>query len=121
MKEDWWLPVRRFAESGLKEMVVELSLPGKDYKRDGSLLFKDEPPVRFRLILVELENGQKEVLCSSLTDSAQYPHELFRELYHCRWGVEEGYKLLKERLDSEVFFSFLDFVNDSLPQHNHIL
>jgi hypothetical protein len=52
-------------------MTVELSLPGKDYKRDGSLLFKDEPPVGCRLVLVELENGRKEVLCTSLTDSAQ--------------------------------------------------
>ena len=103
MKEDWWLPVRSFVESGLKEMVVELSLPKKDYKKEASLLFKDEPPVRCRLVLIELENGEKEVLCTSLVDSTQYPHELFWELYHCRWGVEEGYKLLKERLDLEDF------------------
>jgi hypothetical protein len=103
MKEDWWLPVRSFVESGLKEMTVELSLPGKDYKKEGGSLFKDEPPVRCRLILIELENGQKEVLCTSLVDCTQYPRELFSELYHCRWGVEEGYKLLKERLDLEDF------------------
>jgi hypothetical protein len=103
MKEDWWLPVRSFVESGLKEMTVELSLPRKDYKKEGSPLFKDEPPVRCRLILIELETGEKEVLCTSLVDSTQYPHELFWELYHCRWGIEEGYKLLKERLDLEDF------------------
>jgi hypothetical protein len=55
------------------------------------------------LILIELGNGEKEVLCTSLVDSTQYPHELFGELYHCRWGVGEGYKLLKERLDLEDF------------------
>lgn len=103
MKEDWWLPVKSFVESGLKEMIVELSLPRKDYKKDGGLLFKDEPPVRYRLVLIELENGEKEVLCTSLVDSTQYPHELFSELYHCRWSIEEGYKLLKERLDLEDF------------------
>jgi hypothetical protein len=45
------------------------SLPGKDYRKEGSIRFKDEPPVRCRLILIELENGEKEVLCSSLVDS----------------------------------------------------
>jgi hypothetical protein len=103
MKEDWRLPVRSFVESGLKEMTVELSLPGKDHRKEGSHRFKDEPPVRCRLILIELGNGQKEVLCTSPADPAPYPHELFSELYHCRWGVEEGYKLLKERLDLEDF------------------
>ncbi|MDR3142623.1 MAG: hypothetical protein LBU37_13000 [Tannerellaceae bacterium] len=50
MKDDWRLPVRSFAESGLKEMTVELSLPGKDYRKEGGSLFKDEPPVRCRLV-----------------------------------------------------------------------
>ncbi|MDR0749294.1 MAG: hypothetical protein LBF62_06960 [Tannerellaceae bacterium] len=31
--------------------------------------FKDEPPVRCRLLLIELENGGKEVPCTSLVDS----------------------------------------------------
>jgi len=103
MKESRWLPVRSFVESGLKEMIVELSLPGKDYKKEGGPLFKDEPPVRCRLVLIELKNGENEILCTSLVDSTRYPHELFSELYHCRWGIEEGYKLLKERLDLEDF------------------
>lgn len=103
MKEDWWLPVRSFVESGLKEMTVELSLPKKDHGKQGGALFKDEPPVRCRLVLIELENGEKEVLCTSLADPTGYPHELFSGLYHCRWGIEEGYKLLKERLDLEDF------------------
>ncbi|MDR3142015.1 MAG: hypothetical protein LBU37_09870, partial [Tannerellaceae bacterium] len=72
-------------------------------KKEGSSLFRDEPPVRCRLILSELGNGQKEVLCISPVDSTQYPRELFSELYHCRRGIEEGYKLLKEHLDLEDF------------------
>ena len=47
MKEDWWLPVRSFVESGLKEMIAELSLPRKDCKKERGSLFKDEPPVGF--------------------------------------------------------------------------
>jgi hypothetical protein len=103
MKEDWWLPVRSFVESGQKEMIIELSLPSRDVKKPHGVDFKSAPPIGCRLVLIELENGEKEVLCTSLTDTERYPYDLFKELYHLRWGVEEGYKLLKERLDLEDF------------------
>jgi hypothetical protein len=103
MKEDWWLVVRNFVESGQKEMIVEFSLPSRDIKKPHGVDFKEEPPVRCRLVVVELENGEKEVLCTSLIDTVRYPYDLFKELYHLRWGIEEGYKLLKERLDLEDF------------------
>nr|WP_280746777.1 IS4 family transposase [Parabacteroides sp. PF5-9] len=103
MKEDWWLPVRNFIESGKRETVVAFSLPAKDYKREKGDVFKKEPSVKCRLLLIELENGEKEVLCTSLPDSSIYSYEVFKNLYHLRWGVEEGYKLLKERLDLEDF------------------
>jgi len=103
MKEEWWLPVRHFIESGKKEMIVAFSLPAKDVKKPDGIKFKAEPPVSCRLVLVELDNGEKEVLCTSLTDTIAYPVDSFKELYHFRWGIEEGYKLLKERLDLEDF------------------
>ncbi len=53
--------------------------------------------------MIELENGEKEVLCTSLVEKECYPHDLFKEPYHKRWSIEEGYKLLKERLDLENF------------------
>ena len=103
MKEDWWLPVRSFVESGQKEMIIELSLPSRDVKKPHGVDFKSAPPIGCRLVLIELENGEKEVLCTSLTDTECYPYDSFEELYHLRWGIEEGYKLLKERLDLEDF------------------
>jgi hypothetical protein len=103
MKEDWWLPVRSFIQSGQKEMIIELTLPKKDINKTYGDTFKEEVPVRCRLVLIELENGEKEVLCTSLMDTQAFPHELFKGLYHLRWGIEEGYKLLKERLDMENF------------------
>jgi len=103
MKEDWWLPVRDFIQSGQKEMIIELSLPKKEINKQHGDVFSSQSPVRCRLVLVELENGEKEVLCTSLIDTELYPHELFKGLYHLRWGIEEGYKLLKERLDMEDF------------------
>ena len=55
------------------------------------------------LIKVELENGEKEILCTSLTDNEKYQYKDFDFLYHYRWNEEEAYKLLKSRLELENF------------------
>ena len=39
------------------------------------------------------------VLITSLLDNQQYPHDVFADLYHLRWPVEEDYKVLKCRLE----------------------
>jgi hypothetical protein len=103
MKEDRWLAVRSFMASGQTEMLVEFSLLSKDLKRMKEKGEGEESPIRCRFIAIELGNGLKEGLCRFLTDTEAYPRELFAELYHLRRGVEEGYKLLRERLDLEDF------------------
>lgn len=99
MKDNWWLEVNRFNQSGKKEAVVAFSLPKKDHK-----LLKDYPgwgnkTIYCRLVKIELPNGESEILRASLTDMEQYPYEDFEELYHYRWNQEEGYKLLKCRVE----------------------
>jgi hypothetical protein len=103
MKKDWWLSVKEFIESGEKERIVSYKLLSKDRE-----LLKDYPEmidkeIKCRLVCVELENGEKEVLCTSLTDVKTYPHEDFCELYHFRWSIEESYKLFKARAEVERF------------------
>ncbi len=102
MKEDWWLSVKEFMESGEKERIVTFELPKKDRH-----LLEIHPEmsskITARLICVELETGDKEVLCTSLIDMQKYTHEDFADLYHCRWGIEEGYKLFKSRVEVENF------------------
>ena len=103
MKEDWWLSVKAFMESGEKEKIVSFKLPKKD-----KAILKDYPEIvdkeiKCRLICIELENGENEVLCTSLTDMEKYSYEDFCELYHFRWNIEEGYKLFKARAEVEKF------------------
>jgi len=54
-------------------------------------------------VKIELENGEKEILCTSLTDTEKYHYEEFESLYHYRWNEEEAYKLLKSRIELEDF------------------
>ena len=63
----------------------------------------DADPLKVRLIRVELDSGETEILATSLTDMEKFPVELFSDLYHCRWPVEEDYKTLKYRLEVENF------------------
>jgi len=55
------------------------------------------------LVCVDLGNGDKEILCTSLTDIEKYQADEIAELYHFRWGEEEGYKLFKSRVEIENF------------------
>lgn len=102
MKEDWWLTVKEFKESGKNEQIVEFALPAKDKK-----LLKDYPDfiddtIGCRLVRVDLPNGEVEILCTSLLDPSFTPTDI-EELYHLRWNEEEGYKLLKSRIEVENF------------------
>ena len=43
------------------------------------------------------------MLATSLLGEQTYPSTCFKHLYHLRWGVEEGYKREKCRLEIENF------------------
>jgi len=94
--------VRAFVVTGAVETVVEMQ-PNADAQ---AFCRKHGIPVRplsLRLVRVELSSGEVEVLATSLLDATRYPAEIFAELYHRRWGIEEGYKLLKCRIELENF------------------
>jgi hypothetical protein len=103
MKEDWWLQVRKFSGSDLIDGQVVFTLPKKDKKMLADYPHFQETTITCRLIKVVLENGQTEILCTSLLDTEKYPHDEFCELYHYRWNEEEAYKLLKCRAEVENF------------------
>lgn len=103
MKGSWWKEVRAFRESDEKEKVVNFLLPGKDKKKLRGYPEWQDKKISCRLIKVELDTGETEILCTSLTNTQEYPYELFKELYHYRWNEEEAYKLLKNRIELEDF------------------
>jgi hypothetical protein len=103
LKEDWWLKVKDFTESSENERIVNFSLPAKDRKKLADYPDIWNKELACRLIKVELENGETEVLCTSLLDSEKYDREEFGRLYRYRWNEEEAYKLLKSRIELEAF------------------
>jgi hypothetical protein len=103
LKDDWWLTVKDFVESLDKERIVSFTLPKKDRSKLEQYPQMWDDSIQCRLIKVILENGEVEVLCTSLIDSRNYDREEFGRLYHYRWNEEESYKLLKSRIELENF------------------
>lgn len=103
MKGDWWLDVKKFSESGKQQDIVKFRLPKKDRQMLNEFPNIWEKEVECRLVSVELPNGEKEILCTTLMDTEKYLVEDIAELYHYRWGEEEGYKLFKARMEVENF------------------
>jgi hypothetical protein len=97
-----WEQVRKFTNSGKKEDVVSLPISLPSIKQCNALNLPISP-IRVRAIRIELPGGETEILLTSLMDKELYPHELFKELYHLRWTVEENYKTAKCRIEIENF------------------
>lgn len=102
MKDNWWKEVDKFNKEGVQSKEVVFKLPKKD-KQLQDIYQSSANTVRCRLVSIELENGEQEILCTSLLDEQLYSIEDMKELYHLRWNIEEAYKLYKCRAQLEVF------------------
>ena len=92
------------AGHGADSQVVTLKAPNS---KSASLKRQGLPTrVTVRFVRVVLENGELEVLVTSLLDEDRYPTAEFKTLYGLRWGVETFYSLLKTRLELEHFTGF---------------
>ncbi len=93
-----WKVVQNFVESGAQEALIDLQASYQS-KKECNEMGLDVVPLRLRLIRVELESGEIEVLITSLIDGRKFPHETFMELYHLRWPVEVDYLFMKQRIE----------------------
>ena len=96
-----WKIVRKFYRSGVSEKIISLPIPTTSIAQCRQMGL-DLKPLKLRLIRVE-NDGNIEILITSLTDIQGYPIELFSDLYHKRWPVEEDYKTIKCRMELENF------------------
>ena len=102
LKDNWWNEVNSMLKAGETDKIVTLFLPEKDSALQQIYSGKTHS-VTVRISVIELEDGKKEILCSSLLDTQNYTMEDLKQLYHLRWGVEEAYKLFKVRAEMDSF------------------
>jgi hypothetical protein len=93
-----WKIVQDFIKSGASETFIDLEASYQSRKEciDMGL---DIKLLHLRLIRVELDSGEVEVLITSLTDQQKYPQKIFKGLYHKRWPIETDYSFMKQRLE----------------------
>lgn len=96
-----WKKVRKFFLSGLPETIIELPVNPTSVAQCRQMGL-DMTPLKLRLIRIE-NDGKVAVLITSLIDTTRFPIEIFSELYHHRWPVEEDYKFMKCRIELENF------------------
>ena len=90
--------VQDFLRSGHLEQIVTLPPPDEADARDYGC---PTTPSKVRLIRHTASTGTVRVLMTSLIDTTAFPAELFGDLYHQRWRIEETFKRLKHRLNIE--------------------
>lgn len=97
-----WKIIRQFYNSGKHEKIISLSAPPSSVKHCKKMGL-DLKPLVLRLIRVELDTGEAEILITSLKDQQTHLRDQFAELYHLRWPVEEDYKTMKHWIEIENF------------------
>lgn len=98
-----WAVVEGFLRSDRMEHMLCQRLKSHDRKKLKAHGLPVPETLKLRLVKVRLPNGQFQVLATSLMDTQRFPTWAFAELYRRRWGIEEGFKLVKQRQHLEGF------------------
>src|SRR5690606_22048718 len=93
--------VHDLVDRNLEEILIDYNFDQRVIGEFDNEELSLEPTVKLRLVRVMLDNGEVEVLLTDLIDSEQYPIAEFKSLYHERWGVEEGIKSFKCKVEIE--------------------
>jgi hypothetical protein len=92
------------AGNGADDQTVTIVLPKHLAGREAYRSLPASLKVRF--VRVVLDNGEIEVLATSVLDYDQLTPEDCKELYYLRWGIETFYGILKTRLAVENFSGY---------------
>lgn len=102
LKDNWWKEVNAMLKANETDKIVTFQLPNKDL----GIAKKYEQEItefQVRIVVITLENGYREILCTSLLNPKDCDLEDLEWLYHQRWTIEETYKTLKVRVNIENF------------------
>jgi len=95
--------VQNFFSSEEESKIIEITKLHIDSKNQLKKLGLEFNPFKIRLVKVILDNGEVEVLATSLLDEKKYPSKEFKWLYFKRWGIETNFDHLKNHLMIEDF------------------
>lgn len=97
----WMKRANEFWKSGQAEAIVELECPGPALNEVRANNLAERLAVR--LIRVDLDGGEVEVLATTLLDDARYRAAEFKTVYGWRWREETYFGRLKTIFEVERF------------------
>ena len=93
--------IKAFYESGRQDEVIEIK-PSQHISFKG-LPYNQHCTLKVRMLRIDLDSGEVEILLTSLLDRGKFPHKEFKKLYFKRWGVETFYDRFKNIIGVENF------------------
>jgi len=102
MKKNWWKIAEKFYNSKEQSSIVTLELDKKHHEKAKELGIT-ATSVQVRLVRIELEGGETEILLTSLIDEDMVSVDDLKELYGLRWGIETNINQLKHKVQLENF------------------
>ncbi|GHV63544.1 hypothetical protein FACS1894195_5740 [Bacteroidia bacterium] len=85
--------IQAFANSTQTDCQIEITAThsAMDRLKEEGIAIDSSASVKVRLVKVNLDNGEEEILMTSLYDPLQYTLEDLKEVYFMRWGIETYY------------------------------
>ena len=100
-KEAFSNEVKAFYESGKQDEVIEIK--PSQHKSFKGLPYNQHCTLKVRMLRIELDSGEVEILMTSLLDKRKFHHKEFKKLYFKRWRVETFYDRFKNIIGVENF------------------
>lgn len=94
--------------AGLQDTIITISpyRKGRFIHPDFKSIMADfdkNLAIKVRVLVFDLDNGQKEIILTSLIDQGNFTYEDIFELYRLRWNIEEEIKFHKSIAEIENF------------------
>jgi hypothetical protein len=105
-KHDFSKAIINFVASEKQEDIIEIE-PGKNTLFENKAYDK-RSRIIVRLVKVVLEDGEIEILLTTLLDKEKFPIQIFKGLYNKRWGIEKNYDVQKNKIQVENFSGYSD-------------
>jgi len=99
--------VREFWNTNEESKVIEIKNFSQRSAKALNVLGIKPKPFKIRLVRVILDNGEIEVLVTSLLDEEKFPTNIFKPLYFKRWRTEVNYDHLKNQIEIGNFTGYL--------------
>lgn len=102
LQKNTYKEIEEFRNGDQKDVIITLN-PSKDTRKDINEKFPDITIIPLELRLIKYTIGETAYCLGTTLMDKEYDTNLFKDIYHSRWGIEELYKVSKVFIEVEDF------------------